>query len=70
MAKQFLDPMQARTPDNPFWIYPLDTLEIKCEIAGYATNNTLKGIRAHFMNLDINVLNNDSGGYQTSKYNK
>jgi len=45
-------------------------LEIKCEITGFASDNPLRGIKAHFMNLDINVLDNDSGIYQTSKFDK
>ena len=28
-ANVFLDPTQPRHKDNPFWIYPLDIIEIK-----------------------------------------
>lgn len=30
---RFLDPDQPRVSDNPWWIYPLDLVEIKSEIS-------------------------------------
>lgn len=32
-AKVFLDPLQPRFSDNPYWIYPLDIIEIKVEVS-------------------------------------
>lgn len=70
LARLFLDPNQARTSENPYWVYPLNVLEIKCEVAKFAQNNPLKGIRAHFMNLDITIKDDESGSYQTAKFEK
>jgi len=46
-----LSPSQIRSVDNPYWIYPLDVLEIKCEVSKYSDLNPTKGIQANFMNL-------------------
>jgi len=64
--QKFLSPQQERTPDNPYWIYPLYILEIKCEVAKYATDDPERGIQAHFMNLDIMIYSSES---QTSNFN-
>jgi len=70
LARQFLDPNQTRTPDNPYWVYPLDVLEIKCEIVDFAKDNPIKGLRAHFMNLDVTIKDDNSGSFQTAKFDK
>jgi hypothetical protein len=67
---EFLSPSQACTPDNPFWVYPLDMLEIKYEVAKFAADDPLRGIQAHFMNLDICVSESMHGTYETCKYDK
>lgn len=69
-ALEFLSPSQIRTPDNPFWIYPLDVLEIKCEVSDFAKDAPERGIKAHFMNLEISIDENQPGLYQTAKFDK
>jgi len=65
-----LDPNQPRIPNNPFWIYPLDVLEIKCEITTYAKDALFRGIHAHFMNLELYIKDDNSGLYRTTKFDK
>lgn len=67
---EFLSPSQARTPDNPFWVYPLDMLEIKSEVDKFAANDPMRGIKAHFMNLEICLSEPLHGAYETCKYDK
>jgi len=67
---EFLSPQQERTVDNPYWIYPLDVLEIKPEVSQYSTSDPTRGIIANFMNLQISIDDNDSGLYSTQKYDK
>lgn len=67
---EFLSPNQNRDPGNPYWIYPLQVLEIKCEVAQFAQNDPLRGIRAHFMNLEVILDDNLKGGYTTCKFDK
>lgn len=66
----FLCPSQPRTPNNPFWIYPLDILEIKTEVQRYADNDPSRGISAHFMNAQVVIKSDNSGQYMLSKYDK
>jgi hypothetical protein len=65
----FLSP-ELCTPENAFWIYPLDVLEIKCEVSKFSEDYPSKGIEAYFMNLDILVTNPDLGIYETRKFDK
>jgi len=67
---EFLDPLQPRTPDNPFWIYPLNFLEIKTEVEKYAMNEPRRGIAAHFMNLHVNIDTNLPTNFLLRKYDK
>lgn len=67
---EFLSPSQARTPDNPFWVYPLDMLEVKSEVDKFAANDPMRGIKAHFMNLEICLSEPLHGAYETCKYDK
>jgi len=68
--RDFLSPHQERDKDNPFWIYPLDVLEIKCEVTRYSDTNPSKGIQASFMNMEIHISDEVTGTYRTCKYDK
>jgi hypothetical protein len=54
-SQNFLSPTQPRTADNPYWIYPLEVLEIKPEVTAYTTDTPLHGISAHFMNVQFDL---------------
>jgi hypothetical protein len=68
--REFLSPDQPRVANNPFWIYPLDVLEIKEEISTFSQNIPDKGISAHFMNTEILVNEMDPRLYTFRKYDK
>ena len=51
--REFLSPGQVRSLDNPYWIYPLDILEIKEEINVFSDLNPTRGLAAHFMNVQF-----------------
>jgi hypothetical protein len=53
--RDFLSPLQPRTQDNPYWIYPLNVLEIKEETTSFSQETPRKGIHAHFMNVELRV---------------
>lgn len=55
----FLDANQMRTPDNPWWIYPLDILEISPEMTKSTLENKDWGIDAH----RIMITNTTTGTY-------
>lgn len=67
---EFLSPNQARTDSNPYWIYPLNVLEIKCEVSKFAEQEPARGIQANFMNMEIKVSEQDPTMYSTRKYDK
>lgn len=67
---QFLDPNSIRTPSNPFWIYPLNIVEIKMEVDKFSSMFPNIGIDAHFMNVQISVLNELVGSYRLRKFDK
>ena len=69
-AQIFLDPLQPRTPTNPFWIYPLHILEIKTEVSCFSTINPTHGIKAHFMNILMSISNEDQGLFTLQKFDK
>jgi hypothetical protein len=46
----FLDPYNPRMEDNPFYIYPLDIMQIKSQVIKYDANLLSKRIKANFMN--------------------
>ena len=67
---EFLNPLEPRTPNNPMWVYPLDVLEIKPEVALFSAADPSRGITAHFMNLEIALSENQPGVYDTCKFDK
>ena len=69
-ARLFLDPEQPRTMDNPFWIYPLDIIEIKTEVSQFSQISPKHGTLAHFMNVLIHVDEETSGKYIMRKFDK
>lgn len=66
----FLSPDQERIGSNPHWIYPLDVLQIKCEVSKYAEHDPTRGTQAHFMNMEIQVSELELGAYSTRKFDK
>ena len=66
----FLDPTQPRVPDNPFWIYPLDIIEIKPEVSQFSQISPKNSIVAHFMNAFIHACEETSGQYVMRKFHK
>lgn len=66
----FLSPSQPKLAENPYWVYPLNVLEIKNEVTRYALEDPTRGVHAHFMNLDIVIEESGSGEYSTCKYDK
>jgi hypothetical protein len=68
--RDFLDPHQERTKNNPYWIYPLNVLEIKEETSSFAHNNPNRGISAHFMNVEFSLNEHDTGQFAFRKYDK
>ena len=59
---KFFDPSQRRTSDNPFWIYPLDILEIKPELVsriadttGDETLDTLAGSAVNYLSFTLTL---------------
>jgi hypothetical protein len=67
---QFLDPKAERVPSNPYWIYPLDIVEIKSEIDRFSTVFPQRGTSAHFLNMQISIINEENGIYRTHKFDK
>ena len=67
---QFLDPNSERVASNPFWIYPLGIVEIKQEIDKFSTRFPQRGTSAHFMNMQISVINEIDGTFRTHKFDK
>jgi hypothetical protein len=68
--REFLSPDQPRTMDNPFWIYPLNVLEIKEETSSFSQTSPSKGIAAHFMNTEFQVNENDPLCFSFRKFDK
>lgn len=67
---QFLDPNSERIPSNPYWIYPLGIVEIKSEIDRFSTIFPQRGTSAHFMNIQISIINEVEGVFRTHKFDK
>jgi hypothetical protein len=67
---QFLDPKAERIPSNPYWIYPLGIVEIKSEIDRFSVVFPQRGTSAHFMNMQISIINEVDGIYRTQKIDK
>jgi hypothetical protein len=68
--RDFLSPNQLRTDDNPFWIYPLNVLEIKEETTSFSQSTPDKGISAHFMNAEFILNKQNPEQYVFRKYDK
>jgi hypothetical protein len=68
--RDFLSPNQLRTDDNPFWIYPLNVLEIKEETTSFSQSTPDKGISAHFMNAEFILNEQNPEQYIFRKYDK
>ena len=69
-ADVFLNPTQTRHKDNPYWIYPLDIIEIKTEVSQFSECFPRLGIKAHFMNVLITVADENSGMFIMQKFDK
>ena len=69
-ANEFLNPLQPRNMDNPFWIYPLDIIEIKTEVSQFSKSSPQFGIKAHFMNVLISVTDEYTGKFLMQKFDK
>ena len=61
---RFLDPSVPRTADSPFWIYPLDILEMKIEVVEWAVLSDLVSVPygyciqiRHYSTLHSSILN-------------
>jgi len=67
---EFLSPSQARTKENPYWIFPLDVLEIKVEVSRFSSTEPSRGIMTNFMNIEIAIMDVQSGAYRIQKYDK
>lgn len=67
---QFLNPNADRVATNPFWIYPLGIVEIKQEIDRFSARFPQRGTSAHFMNMQISVINEIDGTFRTHKFDK
>ena len=69
-AHMFLNPKQPKHKDNPFWIYPLDIIEIKTEVSQFSEYFPQAGIKAHFMNALISITDERSGMFVMQKFDK
>ena len=66
----FLSHDQPRVLDNPFWIYPLQFLEIKEETSSFSPLVPGRGIAAHFMNVEIMINETLPTQFQFCKFDK
>ena len=66
----FLSPEQPRLEFNPFWIYPLDVLEIKEKTSSHDSENHERGISTHFINVEININTSSPDSYVFRKFDK
>jgi hypothetical protein len=68
--RDFLSPDQVRNEDNPFWIYPLNVLEIKEETSSFSHHTPTRGLSAHFMNAEFILNEQDPDLFMYQKYDK
>ena len=68
--RDFLSAEQPRIDSNPFWIYPLNILEIKEETSGFSTLDNRKGVLAQFMNVELKVNEVSPQLYTYKKFDK
>lgn len=66
----FLDPKQDRTPDNPWWIYPLNIVEIKSEMTSTIPGYPEWGTDAHFLSIHIMMTDTELGAFNIEMYDK
>lgn len=66
----FLDPQQPRLPMNPFWIYPLDIVSMQPEFDSHAPDQPSIGLSGHFLNVYVSILDQLTGMYETTKFDK
>lgn len=69
-AQIFLDSKQPRTRSSHFWIYPLHILEIKTEVSNFSMTDPNHDIKAHFMNVLVNVSNEKLETFTLQKFDK
>lgn len=62
---RFLDQEQDRTPNNPWWIYPLHLVEIKLEMTITRPEHPDWGTNAHFLSMRIVIMDIDLGFFKT-----
>ena len=55
--------------DNPFWIYPLDIIEIKLELSQFSKTSPQFGVKAH-MNVLISITDEQEGKFLMHKFYK
>lgn len=67
---RFLQPDSRRTPNNAFWIYPLNVVEIKLELDKVHQDNSGRGITGHFLNVQLQVLDVQTSDFHSSKFDK
>ena len=73
---QFLDPEQPRLAENPYWIYPLDILEIKPTVEAFIPSTfwgeaVELGILTSFLHFECNILRPGvPGGYEYRRRDK
>jgi hypothetical protein len=68
--RSFLSPAQPRHEDNPFWIYPLNILDIKEKTVAFSLSDPQRGLVAHFMNVEIFAHETIPEAYMFQKYDK
>jgi hypothetical protein len=69
-ANIFLNPKQRRHKNNPFWIYPLDIIEIKIEVSQFSLYFPQSSIKTHFMNVLISIKDEKSRMFVMQKFDK
>lgn len=67
---RFLQPQAIRSPDNPYWIYPLDVVDIQPELDLIHPTINGCGQAAHFLNVHINIVDILTGKFETTKFDK
>ena len=68
--REFLSPLQPRTVDNPYWMYPLNVLDIKEETSGCSLVEPSRGTAAHFMNMEICINETCPQNFSIRKFDK
>lgn len=52
----FLQPESLRVDENPFWIEPLEVVEIKTELDTYKPDRPFFGTKGHFLNVQLEIM--------------